>query len=120
MVAAVKHRFGYDDSLDAFGVHGAGGTLGALLTGVFATNLVNSALKDASGRPMPLGLIDGNSGQLLNQLIGCAIAWVLAAVATLAILKLCDVLLGVRVADEHEVEGLDLSMHGEEAYNFES
>ena len=120
MVAAVKHRFGYDDSLEAFGVHGAGGTLGALLTGVFATNLVNSALKDASGRPMPLGLIDGNSGQLLNQLIGCAIAWVLAAVATLAILKLCDVLLGVRVADEHEVEGLDLSMHGEEAYNFES
>jgi Amt family ammonium transporter len=120
MVAAVKHRFGYDDSLDAFGVHGAGGTLGALLTGVFATNLVNSALKDASGRPIPLGLIDGNSGQLLNQLIGCAIAWVLAAVATLAILKLCDVLLGVRVADEHEVEGLDLSMHGEEAYNFES
>jgi Amt family ammonium transporter len=120
MVASVKQRFGYDDSLDAFGVHGAGGTLGALLTGVFATNLVNSALKDASGRPMPLGLTDGNSGQLLNQLAGCAIAWVLAAVATLAILKLCDVLLGVRVADEHEVEGLDLSMHGEEAYNFES
>ncbi|MEN6537590.1 MAG: ammonium transporter [Bryobacteraceae bacterium] len=120
MVATVKHKLGYDDSLDAFGVHGAGGTLGALLTGVFATNVVNSGLKDASGRPAALGLVDGNALQLANQLVGCVFAWVLAAVATLAILKLCDVLVGVRVSADHEVEGLDLSMHGEEAYNVES
>ena len=70
MVTAVKQRFGYDDSLDAFGVHGAGGTLGALLTGVFATSAVNSALKDASGQPAALGLVDGNAGQILNQVVG--------------------------------------------------
>ena len=120
MVVAVKHKFGYDDSLDAFGVHGAGGTLGALLTGVFATSAVNSALKDASGNPAPLGLVDGNGFQILNQLAGSAIAWVLAIVGTLVILKICDVVVGVRVSPEHEVEGLDLSLHGEEAYNLES
>lgn len=120
MVVAVKHRFGYDDSLDAFGIHGAGGTLGALLTGVFATSAVNSALKDASGRPAALGLVDGNGFQILNQLAGCAIAWVLAIVGTLVILKICDVVVGVRVSPENEVEGLDLSLHGEEAYNLES
>ena len=76
MVATVKRKFGYDDSLDAFGVHGAGGTLGALLTGVFATNAVNNALKDTAGNPTPLGLVDGNAGQILNQGIGMAIAWV--------------------------------------------
>jgi len=120
MVGFVKHKFGYDDSLDAFGVHGAGGTLGALMTGLFATNLVNDVLKDASGRPAPLGLVDGNSGQILNQLIGCAIAWVLAIVGTLVILKICDAVLGVRVDPEQEVDGLDLSLHGEEAYNLEA
>jgi Amt family ammonium transporter len=120
MVTAVKHRFGYDDSLDAFGVHGAGGTLGALLTGVFATNAVNSALKDASGRPAALGLVDGNAGQVLNQVIGIAIAWALAIVGTLVILKICDAVLGLRVAADHEIQGLDLSLHGEEAYNLES
>jgi len=120
MVVAVKHKFGYDDSLDAFGVHGAGGTLGALLTGVFATSAVNSVLKDASGRPAPLGLVDGNGFQILNQLAGCAIAWVLAIVGTLVILKICDVVVGVRVSPENEVDGLDLSLHGEEAYNLES
>ena len=120
MVTAVKQRFGYDDSLDAFGVHGAGGTLGALLTGVFATNAVNSALKDASGRPAALGLVDGNAGQVLNQVIGIAIAWALAIVGTLVILKICDAVLGLRVAADHEIQGLDLSLHGEEAYNLES
>ncbi len=120
MVAGVKKRFGYDDSLDAFGVHGAGGTLGALLTGVFATNQVNDGLKDAAGKPMALGLVDGNAGQLLNQLAGSAIAWALAIVGTLIILKICDLLLGVRVHSDHEIQGLDLSMHGEEGYNFES
>ena len=82
MVTTVKSKFGYDDSLDAFGVHGAGGTLGAILTGVFATNAVNDALKDAAGKPLPLGLVDGNGGQVLNQLIGSAIAWGLAIVGT--------------------------------------
>jgi ammonium transporter, Amt family len=120
MVVAVKRKFGYDDSLDAFGVHGAGGTLGALLTGVFATSAVNSALKDASGRPAALGLVDGNGVQILYQVAGCAIAWVLAIVGTLVILKVCDIVVGVRVSPEHEVEGLDLSLHGEEAYNLES
>ena len=64
MVAQVKRKFGYDDSLDAFGVHGAGGTLGAILTGVFATNAVNDALKDAAGQAAAAGLVDGNAGQI--------------------------------------------------------
>ena len=100
MVATVKQKFGYDDSLDAFGVHGAGGTLGALLTGVFATNAVNDALKDAAGKPMPLGLVDGNAVQIVNQVIGVAIAWVLAIVGTLIILKICDMVVGLRVDEE--------------------
>jgi ammonium transporter, Amt family len=119
MVTAVKSKFGYDDSLDAFGVHGAGGTLGALLTGIFATNVINSALKDASGNPAALGWVDGNPRQLLNQAIGCAIAWALAIVGTLIILKVCDTLIGLRVAPEHENEGLDLALHGEEGYIME-
>mgnify|MGYP005839037451 FL=1 len=119
MVAEVKKRFGYDDSLDAFGVHGAGGTLGALLTGVFATNLVNDALRDGSGRPLPLGLVDGNAGQIVNQAIGVLIAWGLAIAGTYVILRICDAAVGVRVHPEHESQGLDLSLHGEEAYNLE-
>src|SRR5271157_4796757 len=109
MVVAIKPRLGYDDSLDAFGVHGCGGTLGALLTGVFATCLVNDGL----GKTHPLGLVDGNPGQVLNQLVGCAVAWGLGIVGTLVILKICDLAIGVRVTREQEVEGLDLSMHGE-------
>jgi Amt family ammonium transporter len=120
MVTKVKQKFGYDDSLDAFGVHGAGGTLGAILTGVFATNAVNNALKDTAGKPLPLGWVDGNAGQILNQVIGSAIAWVLAIVGTLVILKICDVVVGLRVSAEQETQGLDLSMHGEEGYILES
>jgi Amt family ammonium transporter len=120
MVTMVKQKFGYDDSLDAFGVHGAGGTLGAILTGVFATNAVNNALKDGAGKPLPLGWVDGNAGQILNQVIGSAIAWVLAIVGTLIILKVCDVVVGLRVSAEQETQGLDLSMHGEEGYILES
>ena len=120
MVTAVKQRFGYDDSLDAFGVHGAGGTLGAILTGVFATNAVNDALKDSIGKAAALGLIDGNGGQILNQAIGVGIAWVLAIVGTLVILKICDLTIGLRVEHDHEIQGLDLSMHGEEGYILES
>jgi len=119
MVAKVKQRFGYDDSLDAFGVHGMGGTLGALLTGVFATNAVNDSFKDSSGKLLPLGLVDGHASQVLNQAIGCAIAWGLAIVGTLVILKICDLLIGLRVTKEQEIEGLDVSQHGEEGYLFE-
>jgi Amt family ammonium transporter len=116
MVVKVKAMFGYDDSLDAFGVHGAGGTLGAILTGVFATNAINDGLKGSDGNPLPLGLIDGNATQVVNQLIGCAVAWGLAIVGTLVILKICDVVCGLRVSERDEEQGLDLSMHGEEAY----
>ncbi len=119
MVVKVKNRFGYDDALDAFGVHGAGGTLGALLTGVFATNAVNDAFKDGAGHTLPLGLVDGHGAQILNQLVGCGIAWALAIVGTLAILKFCDWTIGVRVSKGQESEGLDVSMHGEEGYLFE-
>lgn len=119
MVTTVKKWFGYDDTLDAFGVHGAGGTLGALLTGVFATSAVNNGLKDATGRPLPLGVVDGNSHQVLNQFIGVLIAWGLSAVMTYIILKIVDLLIGVRATKEQEIEGLDLSMHGEEGYNLD-
>jgi Amt family ammonium transporter len=119
MVAKVKQKFRYDDSLDAFGVHGIGGTLGALLTGVFATNAVNDGFKDSAGRLLPLGLVDGHATQLVNQVVGCAVAWGLAIVGTLVILKICDTLIGVRVPKEQEVGGLDLSQHGEEGYIFE-
>jgi len=119
MVVAIKPKLGYDDSLDAFGVHGCGGTLGAILTGVFATCLVNDGLKDAAGKVLPLGLIDGKAGQVVNQLIGVGISWGIAIVGTLIILKICDLTVGVRVTREQEVEGLDLSMHGEEGYIFE-
>ena len=120
MVTAVKSKFGYDDTLDAFGVHGAGGTVGAILTGVFATSAVNDGLKDSAGKVLPLGLVDGVPGQVMNQIIGVAISWILAIVGTLIILKICDVILGVRVAPDQELEGLDVSMHGEEGYNLES
>ncbi|HVZ17204.1 MAG TPA: ammonium transporter [Terriglobales bacterium] len=120
MVAKVKARFGYDDSLDAFGVHGAGGTIGALLTGVFATKLVNPILHDPSGTALSLGVVEGNARQLLNQAIGVAIAWVLAIVGTLIILKLVDVTIGLRVPVEHEIQGLDLTQHGEEGYSWEA
>ena len=116
---AVKRMFGYDDSLDAFGVHGAGGTIGALLTGVFASSAVNPIFKDAQGNTLASGLLEGNAHQLLNQLVGVAIAWVLAIVGTLVILKIVDVTVGLRVPADHEIQGLDLSQHGEEGYYWE-
>jgi Amt family ammonium transporter len=118
MVTAVKHMFGYDDTLDAFGVHGAGGTLGALLTGVFATNLINNA--QINGKVVPLGLVDGNPGQILNQAIGVLVAVGLAVVGTFVILKVCDVVIGVRAEPDAEEQGLDLSQHGEEGYFLEA
>jgi Amt family ammonium transporter len=120
MVARVKMIFGYDDSLDAFGVHGAGGTLGALLTGIFATSAVNPIFKDSQGNVLASGLIQGNAHQFVNQFVGVAIAWVLASIGTLAILKVVDATIGLRVPEEHEMQGLDLSQHGEEGYYWES
>jgi Amt family ammonium transporter len=120
MVVTVKAKFGYDDSLDAFGVHGAGGTIGAILTGVFAMRAVNPVYHDAAGNALPVGLLDGNAGQVVNQLIGVGIAWVLAIVGSLLILKVVDLVVGLRVSEEQEVEGLDLSQHGEEGYNLEA
>ena len=119
MVAKVKNRFGYDDSLDAFGVHGAGGTIGALLTGVFASSAINPIYHDGKGNVLPSGVIEGNWSQLLNQLVAVAIAWTLAVVGTLIILKVVDMLVGLRVSADHEVQGLDLTQHGEEGYYWE-
>jgi Amt family ammonium transporter len=114
MVVKVKAVFGYDDSLDAFGVHGAGGTIGALLTGVFASSAINPIF----GAGKATGLLEGNSGQVLNQAIGVAIAWCLSLVGTFVILFVVDKLVGLRVSEEDERTGLDLSQHGEEGYDF--
>jgi len=121
MVAKVKAKFKYDDSLDAFGVHGAGGTIGALLTGLFATSAVNPIFHDpVSGATLASGVFEGHFRQLLNQFLGVAIAWVLAIVGTLVILKIVDVTIGLRVPAEHEIQGLDLTQHGEEGYMWEA
>jgi len=116
MVTRFKAMFGYDDSLDAFGVHGAGGTIGALLTGVFARFTINPIFGDGK----PVGGLDGHWGQVGNQLVGILCAWGFALVGTIVILKIVDVTTGIRVDEEHEIEGLDITQHGEEAYNLES
>ncbi|WP_348264606.1 ammonium transporter [Telmatobacter sp. DSM 110680] len=116
MVFKVKGWFGYDDSLDAFGVHGAGGTLGALLTGIFATKLVNPAF----GSGVATGAIDGHWRQILNQIAGIAIAWTISAVGTVVLLFIVDKAMGLRVSSEDESTGLDLSQHGEEGYDLNS
>jgi len=113
MVFVVKGLFGYDDSLDAFGVHGAGGTLGALLTGIFATRLINPAF----GKDQATGALDGHWGQLLNQLTGVAIAWSISIAGTLILLFVVDKTMGLRVSAEQENAGLDLSQHNEEGYD---
>jgi ammonium transporter, Amt family len=116
MVTKVKSIFGYDDALDAFGVHGAGGTIGALLTGVFAQQVINPIF----GAGKAVGGLDGHWGQLGNQLVGVLIAWGFALVGTIVLLKITDMITGVRVTETEEVEGLDITQHGEEAYNLES
>ncbi len=120
MVFEVKSRLRYDDSLDAFGVHGAGGTIGALLTGLFAASVINPIFKDAAGNPLPSGVIDGHWSQLLNQSAGIAIAWGISIVGTLVLLFSVDKIIGLRVSPEHESAGLDLSQHGEEGYDLNS
>jgi ammonium transporter, Amt family len=105
----LKNAFGYDDSLDAFGVHGVGGTLGAILVGVFASKSVNPAYS---------GLLEGNAPQLVSQLASIGIGLVLSVVMTLIILKVLDATMGLRVSQQEEIRGLDISQHGEEGYIF--
>jgi Amt family ammonium transporter len=116
-VTELKKRLGYDDSLDVFGVHGTGGTIGALLTGVFATSAVNPIFKDAAGNALPVGLLEGNAGQFLNQLLGVGLTVGIACVASLAILKIVDLFIGLRVSEEQELTGLDIALHGEAGYH---
>ena len=118
-VTELKKRLGYDDSLDAFGVHGVGGFTGAILTGVFANSAVNTVFKDEAGNALPSGLLEGNGKQVLNQLLAALIAIVLGMVASWIILKVVDLLVGVRVSGENETLGLDVSQHGEEGYNLD-
>lgn len=106
----LKHKFGYDDSLDAFGVHGLGGTIGAVLTGVFAVGAINA---DKSG------LIEGNVRQFINQIIATVITWVFAGVGSYVLLKIVEAMVGLRVKNDDEFDGLDLTQHGESGYNLE-
>jgi Amt family ammonium transporter len=103
-----KYKYGYDDSLDAFGVHGVGGLTGALLTGVFAQRAFNADGAD--------GLLFGSARPLLIQLLACAVSGIYAAVVTWVLLKVIDRLIGLRVTDQDEREGLDATQHGEDAY----
>ncbi len=119
MVAKVKHIFGYDDTLDVFGIHGVGGAVGALMTGVLATSVINPIFKDATGNATAVGAIDGNYIQVVYQLAGIGIAVVLASVGTFVVLKIVDLAIGLRVTENDEISGLDASQHGETAYAFE-
>jgi Amt family ammonium transporter len=114
MVFKVKTLFGYDDSLDAFGVHGAGGTLGAILTGVFAASVINPIF----GKGVATGGLEGNWGQVLNQFTAVGISWGVSIVGTLILLFVVDKTMGLRVSAEDEASGLDLSQHNEEGYDF--
>ncbi|GLS20624.1 ammonium transporter [Labrys miyagiensis] len=105
----MKKVFGYDDALDAWGVHGVGGALGAILTGVFASNAINSAGKG--------WIYDGNFAQIGTQCYGVAVSFVYCAVATYIILKVIDLTIGLRVSKEFEVEGLDINLHGETVHH---
>ena len=119
MVLKMKKVLGYDDSLDAFGVHGIGGTIGALFTGIFAAGAINSVFgKDASGNPLGVGAIEGHWRQIVNQGVGVCIGWAIAVVGTLALLYAVDKTMGLRVSATDEASGLDLSQHGEEGYEF--
>ena len=108
MVAYVKPKLGYDDSLDAFGVHGVGGVIGAVLTGVLATPAIQSAY---------CGAAYGNFHQLWIQLLAVGVTIVFSGIGTYILFKLTDKLVGIRVTDKHEAIGLDETQHGETAYN---
>jgi Amt family ammonium transporter len=102
----LKNMLGYDDSLDAFGVHGIGGIIGAVLTGVFATMTV-------TGAAAPVGMVDGNAGQVFTQIKGVVITVVYCGIATFVVLKVVDLVVGLRVSEDVERDGLDLGLHGE-------
>ena len=104
----LKTRLGYDDSLDVFGVHGVGGILGSILVGVFATRAINDFAKG-----QPVGMVDGNPGQILTQVYGVLAITAFCAVVTWIILKLIDATIGLRVSRDEETEGLDTALHGE-------
>lgn len=112
--SVLKNSLGYDDSLDAFGVHGIGGTLGAILTGVFGTRMVTDPLV-SGGKPMGL-YPDGATSLLIGNIVSVAVTWCLAIAVTFVLLKIIDVTIGLRVSREEEQEGLDQSQHGEEGY----
>jgi Amt family ammonium transporter len=106
---SLKHKLGYDDSLDAFGVHGIGGIVGALLTGIFASESLGG-----------MGLPNGSIGsQFVSQLIGVVFTIVYCGVLSFVILKIVDALVGLRVSADEESQGLDLALHSEQGYNME-
>jgi len=107
-VAKLKPMFGYDDTLDAFGIHGIGGTLGAILTGVFADPSINEAGK---------GLLYGNPGQLWTQLVAVGVTLLYSGIMTFILFMIIKAVVGIRVDAEEEAVGLDESQHGERAYN---
>ena len=115
IAVSLRAKFKFDDSLDTFSVHGVGGTVGALLTGVFATKAVNQ-LKDAKGEVINLGLLDGNAGQIWIQFLGVAFTYVFAAIATFIILFILKLFMYLRVPKSVEEQGIDLPIHGEEGY----
>jgi ammonium transporter, Amt family len=106
----IKPRFGYDDSLDVFGVHGVGGALGTLLTGVFAAGAISAGPEAPGGFP---GLLEGNPRQLLIQLIGVLVTIAWSGLATFGLLKVIGWFTALRVSREAELMGLDISLHGE-------
>lgn len=110
-VSVAKAKLGYDDALDAFGVHGVGGTWGAILTGVFASKEINPAGAD--------GLLFGNPEQLTTQIIGVAVSWVFAAAMTFIILKVIGIFVKLRVDESQEIDGLDVTEHGERGYAYQ-
>jgi len=107
-VAVIKLKFGYDDSLDAFGVHGVGGTVGALATGLFAQKIINAAGNN--------GVFFGNPAQFMTQAIGVLATIAYAVIVTFALLKVLDIIMGLRVSKDEEVIGLDITQHEESAY----
>jgi ammonium transporter, Amt family len=108
MVIGFAAELGYDDSLDVFGVHGVGGIVGTILAGVFATKLINDVNKG-----QPVGLVDGNGGQVLTQLYGVVAVTIFCGIATWIILKIVDAMVGLRATRDEETEGLDTALHGE-------
>ena len=107
MVSVVKHKYGYDDTLDAFGVHGIGGIIGAIATGLLATPAIQSSYS---------GLFYGNPKQLWIQLVATVVTMAFSAIMTFVIFKVVDKLFGIRATQKEEIAGLDISQHNEMAY----